>query len=201
MIKKINIMLILIAVLGSLYFVLTKDNNIVLVLKDISIIVTISALYIIQKTFKIKINEVVNLIYIIFIFMAHFLGVICELYNYIYWFDKFVHFLSGIVTSFVSIYLLIKFKKDKNMVFDILYIIILTLAVAAFWEVFEYLSSVYFNLDPQKVLSTGVSDTMDDIIVAFLGSILVSLCYYFENKYNYNLLVKKFIKTIQIVNF
>lgn len=196
MIKKINILLILIAIIGTLYFVFTRDNNIVLILKDISIIVTISALYIIQKLFKIRINEVKNLIYIIFIFMAHFLGVICEFYNYIYWFDKFVHFLSGIVTAFVAIYLLVKCKKDKNIFFDILVIISLTLAVAAFWEIFEYLSSFYFHMDPQKVLTTGVSDTMGDIIVAFLGSVLVSISYYFENKYNYKLLIKKFIKTV-----
>lgn len=198
MIKKINIMFILISIIGSLYFVFTRDNNIVLILKDIFIILSISALYIIQKIFKIKINEVVNLVYIIFIFMAHFLGVICELYNYIYWFDKFVHFLSGIVTSFVAIYLLIIFKKNKNMFFDILFISALSLMVASLWEIFEYLSSYYFNLDPQKVINTGVTDTMGDIIVAFLGSILVSICYYFENKYNYNLLIKKFIKTIKI---
>ena len=196
MIKKINILLILIAIIGTLYFVFTRDTNIVLMLKDISIIVTISALYIIQKLFKIRINEVINLIYIIFIFMAHFLGVICEFYNYIYWFDKFVHFLSGIVTAFVAIYLLVKCKKDKNIFFDILVIISLTLAVAAFWEIFEYLSSFYFHMDPQKVLTTGVSDTMGDIIVAFLGSVLVSISYYFENKYNYKLLIKKFIKTV-----
>ena len=198
MIKKINISLILIAVIGSLYFVITRDDNMVLILKDISIIFSISALYIVQKIFKIKINEYINLVYIIFIFMAHFLGVICELYNYIYWFDKFVHFLSGIVTSFIAIYLLVKFKKDKNIFFDILYIIAITLMVASLWEVFEYLSSFYFNLDPQKVVLTGVTDTMGDIIVAFLGSILVSIFYYFEIKYNYNLLIKKFIKTIEI---
>ena len=196
MTKRINISLILIAIIGTLYFVFTRDTNIVLMLKDISIIVTISALYIIQKLFKIRINEVINLIYIIFIFMAHFLGVICELYNYIYWFDKFVHFLSGIVTAFVAIYLLVKCKKDKNIFFDILVIISLTLAVAAFWEIFEYLSSFYFHMDPQKVLLTGVNDTMGDIIVAFLGSVLVSISYYFENKYNYKLLIKIFIKTV-----
>ena len=68
--------------------------------------------------------------------------------------------------------------------------------VASLWEVFEYLSSYYFGVDPQKVVMTGVSDTMGDIIVAFLGSILVSISYYFEIKHNYNLLIKKFIKTI-----
>lgn len=197
MIKKINISLILIAIIGSLYFVFTRDTNIVLVLKDISIVFTISALYIIQKLFKIKINEVLNLIYIIFIFMAHFLGVICELYNYIYWFDKFIHFLSGIITSFVAVYILFKFKKNKNMFFDVLYIIALTLMIASLWEVFEYLSSYYFGMDPQKVLLTGVTDTMGDIIVAFLGSILISISYYFEIKYNYKLIINKFIKFIK----
>ena len=55
MIKKINITLILIAIIGSLYYVFTRDNNIVLILKDSSIILSISALYIVQKIFKIKI--------------------------------------------------------------------------------------------------------------------------------------------------
>lgn len=196
MIKKINILLILIAIIGALYFVFTRDDNIVLILKDISIVFSISALYLVQRIFKIKINEIINSIYIIFIFMAHFLGVICELYNYIFWFDKFTHFLSGIVTSFVAIYLLIKFKKDKNLFFDILYIIAITLMAASLWEIFEFLASFYFDVDPQKVIITGVRDTMGDIIVAFLGSILISICYYFEVKYNYNLLIKKFIKSI-----
>ena len=43
--KKINISLILIAIIGSLYFVFTRDKSVVLMLKDGSIIVTISALY------------------------------------------------------------------------------------------------------------------------------------------------------------
>ena len=68
--------------------------------------------------------------------------------------------------------------------------------VSAVWEVFEFLSSYYFGVDPQKVVATGVTDTMGDIIVTLLASVLTSICYYFEHKYNYNLLIKKFIKTI-----
>ena len=196
MIKKINITLILIAIIGSFYFIFAKDDNIVLVLKDISILFTINLLYIIQKIFKIKINSAINFIYISFIFIAHFLGVICELYNYIYWFDKFAHFTSGIITSLVAIYILTKLNNKNSIFINILYIIAFTLMVASLWEIFEYLSSYYFNVDPQKVVLTGVNDTMGDIIVAFLGSILVSVCYYFEIKYNYNYLIKKYIKMI-----
>lgn len=196
MIKKINILLILTAIIGSIYIVLTKDQSLVLILKDISIIITISALYIIQKIFKIKISEGINFIYIIFIFMAHFLGVTCEFYNKIYWFDKFTHFLSGIVSGFAAIFILIKLKKNKNLFFDILFIISFSMMIAGIWEIFEYLSSYYFHLDPQKVAETGVTDTMGDMIVAFLGAILVSISYHFEHKENHNLLIKKFIKQL-----
>lgn len=196
MIKKINFLLILIASIGGLYFAITKESNIIFILKDLSIIITISALYIVQKIFKIKIPEGINFIYIVFIFMAHFLGVICDFYSHIYWFDKFVHFLSGFVAAFVAIYLLVKFKKDKNIIFSIIFIISFSVMIGSIWEVFEYLASYYFNVDPQKVIATGVTDTMGDIIVTLLASILTSISYYFEHKYNHNLLIKKFIKII-----
>ena len=196
MIKKINVLLILIAIIGSFYIAFTEDDNIILILKDISIILTINALYIIQKIFKIKISESLNFIYILFIFMAHFLGVTLEFYNHIYWFDKFSHFISGILASFVAIYMLVKVKNKNNILFNILFIISFSLMAASIWEIFEYLSSYYFNVDPQKVLKTGVTDTMGDIIVTFLGSILVSLSYYFEYKENKNLLIKKFVKLV-----
>ena len=64
--------------------------------------------------------------------------------------------------------------------------------IASIWEVFEYLSSYYFNVDPQKVILTGVTDTMGDMIVALFGSILVCSSYYFEHQENYNLIIRKY---------
>lgn len=196
MIKKINIILILIAVFGSIYITITKDRSLVYILKDLSIILTINALYIIKKIFKVNINEYINFIYILFIFNAHFLGVIINLYGKIYCFDKFTHFLSGLVSSLGAIFILIKSKKNGNRKFDIFYIISVSLMVASLWEMFEFTSSRFFNVDPQRVKLTGVTDTMEDIIVAFLGSIIISMMYYFEDKWNNNLLIKKFISSV-----
>lgn len=198
MIKKINYLLILISSIISVYIALTKESNIVYILKDISIILSISALYIAQKIFKIRINEGLNFIYIVFIFIAHFLGVVVDLYTKIYWFDKFTHFLSGILTSFAAIYILVK-NKEKNILFNTLFILSFSMLIASIWEVFEYLSSYYFNVDPQKVILTGVTDTMGDIIVALLGSILVSLSYYFEHKEDNSLIIKIFEEFIKKV--
>ncbi len=196
MLKKTNILLILTAIIVSLYFVITRDNEIGLILKDVTILITITGVYILEKIFKIKINDGLKFVYVLFIFMAHFLGAICELYNSIYWFDKFTHFASGILTTFIAIYIIVKNKKNNSLFYNILFMISFSLAIAACWEIFEYLSSYYLNVDPQKVLETGVSDTMGDIIVAFLGAILVSVCYYFEHTSKNNLLIKKFEKMV-----
>ena len=196
MIKKINLILIITSIVGSIYFIITRDNKLLFILKDLSIILTINALYIIEKLFKVKFNVGIKFIYILFIFMAHFLGVICEFYSQIYWFDKFTHFLSGIVSSFGAIYVLYKCKKNNNVLFNVVFIISVALAVASLWEIFEYTSSCLFSVDPQKVALTGVNDTMKDIIVAFLGSLSVSLSYIFEVKYNHNFLINKYIKLI-----
>ena len=195
-IKKINYLLILIVSISGLYFAITTEKELMFILKNISVILSISGLYIIQKLFKTKISDSINFIYIVFIFLAHFLGVIVDLYSKIYWYDKLVHFLSGIVTAFAGIYFLVKNKANKNIVFNILFIISFSMLIASIWEVFEYLSSCYFNVDPQKVLLTGVSDTMGDIIVALLGSLLVSIGYYFEHSEDCNLIIKKFEKLI-----
>lgn len=197
MIKRINIFLIIVSIIGSFYYVFTRDNNVALMLKDSSIIITITGVYIIEKLFKIKINEGLKLVYVVFVFVAHFLGATCELYNKIYWFDKFAHFISGVLTSIAAIYIIVKSKGKKSLMFNILFIMSFSMFIASVWEVFEYLASYYFDMDPQKVLLTGVSDTMDDIIVALLGSTIVSLCYYSEHKENHKWLISKFEKLIK----
>jgi hypothetical protein len=47
--------------------------------------------------------------------------------------------------------------------------------LATMWEVYEYASSIIFNIDPQNNLTTGVNDTMQDIIVALIGTILFNI--------------------------
>ena len=69
----------------------------------------------------------------------------------------------------------------------------ITLAIASLWECFEYCANILFGGDAQRVATTGVNDTMQDIIVAFIGSIIVSLIYSFECKTDNNGIVNSFI--------
>lgn len=194
-IARFNILLVIIAVIGSYYYVFTRDNQLGLILKDASILITITLPYIIEKIFKTKISIVIKTTYIVFIFIAQFLGVTVELYNHISWFDKFTHWLSGIITALLSLSLLSKFKlyNRKNVLFNIIWMISITLAIASLWECFEYGANILFGGDAQRVATTGVNDTMQDIIVAFIGSIIVSLIYSFECKTDNNGIVNSFI--------
>lgn len=194
-IEKINYLLILVAIIGSYYYVFTRDDQVGLILKDASIIITITLPYIIEKIFKKNLSLVIKTSYIIFIFVAQFLGVTVELYNMIPWFDKFTHWLSGVLTALLSLSLLsyIEMYDNKKVVFNIIWMISITLAVASLWECFEYVANILFGGDAQRVATTGVNDTMQDIIVAFVGSILVSVMYIFEYKTDNKRIVNSFI--------
>ena len=104
-----------------------------------------------------------------------------------------MHFLSGILTAYIGLYLimLLKSYNKKNIIFNIIFIIGFTLSIAFFWEVFEFVNDSLFGKDAQNVLTTGVDDTMWDMIVAFLGSIIISIIYIVEVKTNKKLLVTK----------
>lgn len=141
-------------------------------------------------------SETLKFIYFLFVFIALILGSIYNLYRTISWFDLLAHFLSGIVTCVLALIILKKFdllKKDLP-IFHIVFIIAFSLMIASFWEFFEFLSDKVLKGDTQWVLLTGVDDTMTDMLIAFLSSVIFSVFYYIGSKTN-----KKFIKGINKV--
>ena len=67
-IKYINYLLCVIAIIGSFYIIFTRENTLGIFLKDLSIIVTITLPYIIQKLCKVKIDDKLIFIYVLFSF-------------------------------------------------------------------------------------------------------------------------------------
>ena len=178
--KKINHILIFVIIILSFITIFSElDKGIVIFLKDSSIILTLLIPYILNKVFKLNINEGLVLIWIIFIFLAHYLGVICNMYNEWEMFDKITHTFSGILSGGVAILILDR-MKTKNIAFNILFILSFTWLCAGLWEVFEFTCNALVGGDAQRVISTGVSDTMWDMIVAFFGSIFISAVYYLK---------------------
>ncbi|MDD2519105.1 MAG: hypothetical protein PHG18_04390, partial [Bacilli bacterium] len=129
---------------------------------------------------------------------AQFVGSMLNAYDTIPMFDKIMHLSSGVVSSVLGIILLVSFKKydDESLAFNILFIIATTFMVAGLWEIFEYSADKVFSGDAQRVIETGINDTMQDIIAAFFGSISFCILYAYEKIAKVEFVISKYIKEL-----
>lgn len=199
--KKINNAIIFIISLAAICF-FVKDINIGQndrLASDITVPLVLLLPRIFKRILKLNINDEMEFIYIIFIVLAHFLGSVVNLYKYIWWYDLFAHFLSGMLTSILALVIMnwMGVYKEKNVTFNIIFIISFTLMVASIWEFFEYGADTFLKLNVQHSIETGVSDTMEDMLVAFLGGIIVSIIYFIEEKKIKNGFIKKAVSTLK----
>lgn len=175
--KKINILLLVVTLVCSFFTIIGElDKGIVIILKDSSILLTATAPYIFNKIFKYKLSDGFIFVWLVFIFLAHYMGVTAEFYNEWPLFDKVTHTMSGVLTAYIAILMLNKLNY-KNKWFNVLFIISFSWLCAGLWETFEFTCDNLFNGDAQKVVQTGVDDTMGDMLVAFFGAIFVSILY------------------------
>lgn len=198
--RKINILLKVVSIIIGL---VVGINQIINDLPTGEIFISFSLIIIvlipnILRKFNLKISPSIEFIYLLFVFLAQTLGSVLNFYQTFYFYDKVVHFLSGVFSSFVGVFILVKFGKynEKNVAFNCVMIIFTVMAIAGFWEIFEFTANLIFGGDAQKVVATGVNDTMTDIIVALLGSILICISYLYEQENNKKILIRRFITQI-----
>lgn len=148
--------------------------------------VVLTYLLVILLPFVFKVKPLLTFLYLIFTCISLFLGSLCHLYKWTIWFDSFSHFIWGMLSSLLAIYILDKLHMydKKNIVFNIFFIFIFSLATSGFWEICEFTVDRIFGSDTQRA-ATGVFDTMKDIIVALLGNILFLIWYYYETKHSF----------------
>lgn len=192
--KKVNNILIFIISLASLCF-LIKDynygNNDRLIV-DVIIVFVLLIPKIINKIFKFKISDNLYFLYIIFILIAEFFGSIVNLYNTTNWYDLFAHFISGFYTSILSLLTLKIFNlySNNNKKFNILYMLLFSVALAGIWEYTEFIVDRILNSNIQHNIETGVLDTMEDMLISTL-SCIITIGYYCINNKKINKLLDK----------
>lgn len=181
--KKINEFLIMtISIFAIIYFishfdVLTLSEK----LTSLSLIPVLFGVKIIRRFLKLKIEDGTELMYLLFVIGAQLVGSIFHAYDLVKYYDKFIHFLSGLLSSIFALTLLNNTKlKNRTIITDIIFIITFTLAIAGLWEFFEFFSDLILNGDAQRVVTSGVADTMTDMIAAFISSIIFSSIYYYK---------------------
>lgn len=175
--KKINSFLITITICFSLVYLLFNFN----ISKLILILIIIFLLFLpkIIKN-KFKVNDKLELFYTIFIILTLLIGFVFKVYDILKYYDRFVHFLSGILNSALAISILNNTKlKNRTIIFDILFIIVFSISISSLWEILEYISDLIFNCNFQDI-ETGVNDTMLDMILSLTSTIIFSIVYYFK---------------------
>ena len=144
--------------------------------------------YLIGRRIQVTLPWEVNFL-IAFAVFLHVAGYSQHLYILLYpFYDKFAHFVSSItvaVLAFVSILLINRFSCTKLHRWQIFfYIVIFTMAIGAFWEIYEYLMDTFFGAYLTKSLQQGLDDTMIDLILDLLGGVVIGFfgAWYIERK-------------------
>lgn len=134
-----------------------------------------------------KLTEIEETLYYIFIFIAHFLGAIVNCYAKIWIFDLLAHTLSGILSFILGLKILkMNNKEIKINLFNIIFLFGFCFLVAGSWEIIEFIGDKLLKTNFQHSIETGVNDTMEDIICAFIGYTIALITYFKCNKKNYN---------------
>ena len=130
----------------------------------------------IEKFSKIKIEKYVKLIYYFFLLISFILGVLFQLYYSTYFFDLIVHGLFGLL---LSIIIGTKLKSNSWMNFFLLLSIVIF--IGFIWESLEFFSDVFMRTDHQEKIS-GAKDTMTDLLMSMVGTMIYSVYVLIENK-------------------
>ncbi|MEE0778594.1 MAG: DUF2238 domain-containing protein [Massilimicrobiota sp.] len=128
-----------------------------------------------MKLIKVRVPLEFHIVNIIFVYFASLWGSCLGGYQLPYY-DKFTHFASGVVIC-EMIFLLHKhyLRHDHRKSLMFIFLNAVNASVALLWEFYEYALLVFFQYDAIKHFSTGVHDTITDMLVAVIGGLILSI--------------------------
>ncbi|XMB72047.1 hypothetical protein RJI07_08055 [Mycoplasmatota bacterium WC30] len=161
----------------------------------------------IEKKFKLEIPDFMESIFLVFIMAALLLGEIAEFFVRIAWWDDMLHTTSGFLIAIVGFSIINSANKDPNKkltlnpMFISLFVFCFSMTVAIIWEFLEYAidnlatsSNMLRTVDSITLVPhvglLAIKDTMHDLFLAAISSIIISTIGYFDTKKNLNIFRK-----------
>jgi len=135
------------------------------------------------RRLPVRIPPEYDVLAILFVFAALFLGEFRSYYARLWWWDVALHFTSGLLlgmVGFLLVYVLNESRRlDIHMRPGFVALFAFTFAVTGgtLWEIFEFAMDQVFGTTMQKPMlgdPSGLTDTMWDLIVDALGAAIVS---------------------------
>lgn len=136
-----------------------------------------SGIALLYRILRLQRAQQMNFILLAFTTLAYTLGSCVEFYKLFPGFDKLVHMLSGTLTGMLCLALYCVLRPGhrlapEELALALAFVFFGSMAVAGMWEIGEYLLSHITGRDLQNVAATGVADSMQDMIVCMLGTLL-----------------------------
>jgi len=169
--------LLVVAAMGSYFY----SRWLVLFVAVLAFVVTFLPRFI-EKRFGIKIPGELEVMILLFIYGALFLGEVRGFYVRFWWWDVLLNMVAALALGFVGLTVMYVLYKDDHLDASPLVVAVFAFgfAVAAgtLWELFEFIVDSAFGFG----LQGSLGDTMGDLLVNVIGAFFVSVGGYFYMK-------------------
>lgn len=124
-----------------------------------------------------------QLLALMFVFAALFLGEVRSYYDRIWWWDIALHATSGLLMGILGFLLVYVLNASQRIAvsmtprFVAIFAFVFAVAVGSLWEIFEFGMDSIFHTRMQKPMLgdlSGLTDTMWDMIVNAIGAAFIS---------------------------
>ncbi|MDZ4261889.1 MAG: hypothetical protein U1B30_06115 [Pseudomonadota bacterium] len=135
------------------------------------------------RRFRVYIPPEFQLLAVIFVFAALFLGEIQSYYVRFWWWDIALHTSSGLLMGILGFLLIYVLNENEHIDihmrprFMALFAFLFAVTVGTLWEIFEFTMDQVIGTNMQKAMlgdPSGLTDTMWDMIVNALGALTIS---------------------------
>jgi uncharacterized membrane protein YjdF len=149
----------------------------------IAIILVVLSPMLLRHRLPVNIPAEFQIVAIVFVFAALFLGEVRSYYERIWWWDIVLHASSGLLLGLVGFLLVYVLNENERIDlhmrprFVALFAFLFAVAGGALWEIFEFSMDQLAGTRMQKPMlgdDSGLTDTMWDLIVDTLGALIIA---------------------------
>lgn len=136
------------------------------------------------RQYQIHIPAEFQILTVLFVFAAIFLGEIRDYYDRWWWWDMALHASSGLMLGIFGFLLVYVLNQDPRIQMSLrprfvaLFAFMFAVSLGTLWEIFEFSMDRLFGARMQKPMlgdDSGLTDTMWDLILDAMGALLISL--------------------------
>lgn len=152
-----------------------------------------------EKRLKVEIPDFLEGVFLVFIIAALIFGEIAEFFVRVSWWDDMLHTTSGVLVAVTSFSIINRAAKNPNNALSLnpffiaLFVFCFSMTIAIIWEFFEFtldsLSSTSNMMRTHDSVTMvpfqgldAIQDTIHDLFLACISSLVVSLLGYFDAK-------------------